>query len=392
MGVLESVPQSFDRVSDSIKNPFSRQVSSGQFFGHDFPNGLLIEELTGPKESIRLTGNAMPIGPFQFGGSQRVVKEYYPGNSEPTVHIFGPQEDSISIRGVFKDKRFKNPSGKKDGSLYGLATELQQQVDAIRIRGNLIRMAMGEFVRYGFIESCNFGLFRLGRVEYEITFSIVGFNAPRECQFLQKSREVPFEINKKLINSLQSFQSSTIPSKVPTSISDELTDRISDVAEVINAVTDFVDTVISTAEDIGKSIARIRGLILNAQATISRFKRRVGSIGYNVTGDPVSSKYVNSELSSAPRTSQYIAAVTVANTLSNVNSLSSILQEMRKRFADIDETVPLSKHRVVSGDTLQKLASKFYSNSDEWKRIYDHNGLSSTELETGKILEVPRLD
>lgn len=375
MGLLGNLPNSLEDLTEFVRNPFEQSVDS-PFRGADFPDGFLIEELAGAKENVRLVGNMMPMIPFTFGGEQRIKKEYYAGHSEPVTQVLGPSESDITINGTLKDKRYQK-------TYYGVSTEIQQQIDAIRIRGNLCRFVLGEFERYGYIQKTVFKMNKLSNVDYEITFLIVGFNAPRNARFLQRQKVVPFKINKELIEAATNFQLaySSIPDSVPRSLSDQINGLISDVAEEINKVTSFVDQIINTVGDIQKSIARVKGLIQSIQNKISAYKRFLGSI------DPFSSgSSVQGGLTGRYEQSSYYAAA-----IAGGSSLAALMNKYRDQFNTIASDIPLGRHIVKTGDNLQKISSKFYGTAENWKDILEYNDLTSTDLEIGAILEIPRV-
>jgi len=67
------------------------------------------------------------------------------------------------------------------------------------------------------------------------------------------------------------------------------------------------------------------------------------------------------------------------------------LQRLKERLSQLSQSLPLGRHLVVTGDTLQKIAIKFYGSADNWKRIYDYNSLTTTDLVVGRLLEIPRI-
>lgn len=71
--------------------------------------------------------------------------------------------------------------------------------------------------------------------------------------------------------------------------------------------------------------------------------------------------------------------------------LASILQKFKVQFLDLTDTLPLGRHFVREDETLQSISIKFYGNAEQWKTIYDHNNLSSADITTGQILEIPRI-
>ena len=219
----------------------------------------------------------------------------------------------------------------------------------------------------------------LAKVGYEIQLSIVGFNAPTNAKFLGKSREIPFDINEQLIDQALAFQAdfSTIPDTVPQSIADQINGVISDVATAINTVTGFVDSVLTTVQDIQKSIERAKGLIKNAHTKLESYKRTVGSFKIFDSNASLSGQYANATYFSAG--------------IASASSLSALLVGFRTQFNNIVVDLPLGRHLVKTDDTLQKIAIKFYGSADNWKKIYDYNNLTSTVLTTGFLLEVPRV-
>lgn len=388
MGLLNNVvDQGLQSVG--LGGVTKRQVRRPLYIGGDFPEGLRIVELIDDREQmadeIVLAGVFAPHQPFEFGGEQRLVREDYAGSSEPTVQVLGPKEDNTPIRGTLKSKFFKDDD---QHSLRLAAAEYQELIDAMRIRGNLVKITLGEWRRYGFIEKCKFKMRTTTDIDYEIEFMVVGFNPPSNCRFVDRANDDLTAPNKEITSAAAAALDSarTYPDEMPRTISDFLTDQISAVASAISVVTGFVDGILSDVEQVTASANRAVGLIKYARATISRTVRRVGAITTTVEG-----------LGSSFASEAQKAAATVKNinhinrTQRDFSNLSALLSSLQARFASIASSIPQFRHLVVEGDSLQKIAIKYYNNADNWKRIYDHNKLRSTELQIGAILEIPRL-
>lgn len=362
----------------------SRSVDSSKMAGPDFPEGFQIVEYVDGREAekIILAGSFMPLQPFKFGGKQEIKKDYYPGNSEPTVQVLGPREDDIEINGRLKIKRLK------DESLREVAVEYQKQIEAMRIRGNLVKIKLRDWYRYAFIESAEFDLNTKRDIVYRINFSVIGFNPPKNNMFLSGTDSSPVEPNKQLIAKASELLASSqaYPASFPRSVTDILNEAIGDVAGAINLVTGFVTGILDDAEALNASANRALGLIKNARATISKSARRVSQISMSVQN------LGSSFMSEAQKTSATITNVTHLHKVqSNNQSLSALLAELQSRFANIVKTMPFKRHLVRQGDTLQRISITYYNTADNWKRIYDHNKLQSTTLEVGKVLEIPRV-
>ena len=366
-------------------------------YGNDFDAGFKIIEIVNGKEQpadqVLLVGPFMPHVPFTFGGSQQIVKEFYAGSSEPTVQVLGPREADLVVRGHLKTKRLKdspvNSDGDRNQTLRNAAREYQELIDAIRLRGNLVRLSLAsEWVRYGFVESVSFDLATLADIKYEIRFSIVGFNPPSNCKFVEDTASNVQKPNKDVTNAAAAalVEVSNIPDDMPLTIADQLNEIIGDVDDVVATVTYFVDDIISDAEQLTNSANRALGLIKYARAFVSSSARRVGLISLATAN--LGAKFS----SEAQKTSATIKNVnSIYRIRTSFTSLAAQLAALQAQFSALSKTVPLRRHLVRNGDNLQRLAIQYYNNADLWKRIYDHNKLRSSELSVGTVVEIPKV-
>lgn len=377
MGLLNNAQNSVNNITNTIKNPFSRDVNN-DLRGEDFPDGFQFEELSGDERKVQLNGNLMPLVPFNYGGTQRISKDYYAGQEEPSLHILGSEEKDLEINGRFYDKKYRKPVLATEFDLYGVAKDIADLCEDIRKKGQVLRIWMGEFQRYGILKDADFNLKTIGDIEYTLTFDIIGFNSPTNGKFIDDSRQVPFVLNQELIDIANQLQGEdNIPVTVPASISDLINDATSTVASALNLVTDFVDTVISTTNDIQKATQRALGLIKHAQNKVREYKNFFGGI------DPFDP--------SQSLTGRYENASYYASRGSYSAFLTSFLQRYRKQFLALVDTLPIGRHAVKEGDSLQKIAARYYNDATQWKVIYDHNNLTSADLTEGQILEIPRI-
>lgn len=380
MSVLESfrggVP-ALDRLQQRIRNPFQLDTQNPRR-KQDFAGGFVITEiLANGKEGrkIRLVGNQMPHQPFEgLGGDQRLVKQYYAGNDEASVQVLGPEEPDVVIRGMLTDRRLQDPS------LYGSSTKFAESIDKMRFEGSLVKIQLGEWIRYGHIKSARFPMRTLGHLDYQITFSITGFNFPTNRSLLGQVKQSPFDVNQELLDEASRQQELAFnrPPNVNVSIFERFSGLWSDfIAEPIASVTGFVDSILTAGDDIQNSRDRILGQLRAARTNISRFNRAVGVESYS-----------QPSLSVAEETS---TAVFLAERRGETWILSSILANYTDLIVSLRDTIPLRRHLVKQGETLQNLAMRYYNDGTLWSRIYDHNSLTSTLIVPGDILEIPRL-
>lgn len=370
-GLYKSSMGELGKSNDIISKFMNRNAPT--LLGQDFSEGFLIEEIlsngkTG--EKIRLKGSNLPKIPFVFGGTQRIKKDYYAGYSEPAMQIFGPEETDITINGTFKDKKLPD-------QYRGASHEIQKLIDAIRIRGNIVRIALGDIERYAVISTTKFELNTLQNINYSITFSIIGFNAPSNAKFLNRTKEMPFAINKRLVDAMNDFLGNPPPPSIPFSIAGLIDTITNAVASAIAAVTDFVDGVLSTVNNIKKSIERAKGLIKYAQNKLREYKKTIGSF-----------KAFDSQQAI---TGRYESAKFYSGAIGSASSLTSMLEKLKSQISNLQSDIPMARHLVKDGDTFQKLSSRYYGIPDNWKKIKEFNNIELNELVIGSVIEIPRL-
>ena len=385
-----------DVLSQRLKSPFDRYKNAekikeelkGAHERADFKNGFVITPYSKngnplSNDIVHLLADAMPHQPFIFGGQQKVVKDYYAGNSEPTVQVIGPQENDVTIKGRLKAKKLKlGPDDDKE-SMRRYPQYIQESIEAIRISGLLVRLNLGDWQRFGFIQQAVFNMNTLAEIDYEVTFLIVGFNKPRDYILRDASLQaIPYNKNKELARQMAQTLNETFgkaPPSMPKSFADQMDTAISDVASAVNLVTGFVDTVLAEVDSIKGSVQRALGLVKNARTKCSEYQRRIGGLVPN--GGLDKSTRINSSYSNSGF---------VAFSLSSINGLNALLASLVPQLKAITQTLPIGRHRIASGDTLQTISMKYYNDSSKWEDIYDHNKLLSTELIIGDILEIPR--
>lgn len=376
-----------DPIAATIKNPFSTTINNNGERPQDFPDGFEITEYVDgkPARYLQLVGNFMPMVPFEWDREQRIAKDYYPGNPEATGHILGIKHGDLTIKGRFKDKKFKDPS------YYGVSYQYTQALEQMATRGNLVKFGFegpgGKWIRWGFLQKPSFKLHKLSLVDYELTFFVVSDTQPVNNYFSADEKQAPVSANNQLIAAAAAFNKSfsSVPTSMPASLADKMNQLINGVAQNINLVTNFVTGIISTAQDVGNSANRALGLIKNARASISVMKRNIDNVSHSFS----SFSFATTPAAKTTATFRNIAFVheAVAGTV----PLSSYLAQMQAIFTALAQTIPLARYRVKSGDTLQNISIKFYGIVDHWSDIYDHNKLQTTVLVNGTILEIPKI-
>lgn len=381
-----------DPVAALIKNPFQQKVLPTGEMPADFPLGFcIVEFVDGVAQTpiLQLVGNMMPFQPFPWGGEQKLSVEYYPGNREPSVHVMGYRDKALVIKGRFKDKRFRSPA------YYGAAYQFSQLYEELIQRGNLLKFGMngsaGSWIRYGFLEKADFEMQKLSWINYEFTFTVVSDKQPVNNYFAQREKSAPTAINANLIAAATNLQQNAllVPTSMPQSLAGLINGYISTAATSINVVTGFVDDVISTAKDLQASADRALGLIKNARTFVATTQLSLCKLGIGGFAGLSSSSVVTNpskNFSDSYTNIQFISEIIAA--LADVLTTLSLLQA---KFENVSQTIPIARYRVISGDSLQKIAVRYYGNAANWEDIYKHNKLQTTVITVGQALEIPKL-
>lgn len=401
---------------NNLLSPLRAPGAIVEYSGDDFADGLQITEVTDVSgfdpngesgNTVFLAGSHLPKAPFTWGGSQRITKEYYPGNPEPAVQVLGSKESNVVLEGRWHTRHHK------DG---GLVWKLQDYFDALRLRGNLIYLRLGTWARYGYIEENEFRMKNLRDIEWKLTFTILGKEKPFFNFFADTVQEVSLDLGVKMAVATASIvQIPVLP--YPNDILDVISTAVAGLFAKVSAVTKFIDGVLSLAEKTIAQIQRCILLIKSVRSEIARFKRRLGFLKVDV--EDISTSFNSLErrrysdaINKAIRDIQHkpslpvavtgLSATTLAmlskdaskSSAANIRttpSLETMLSRLDKQLKAIARTIPQARHLVQAGDTLAKIAIRYYKDAEQWKRLYDHNKLTSTLLVSGTVLEVPKL-
>lgn len=440
MGLISGFANSVAETFGPLLNLFNSPIP---YRGQDFKEGFVIIELdknfaqdftsdwnnflstfdaaSGTQFDPGLRGSNMPTEMFPFGGKQKLVKEYYPGNPEPAIQVLGPQENNIKVKGQFRDRKLASEDRQENyGSSYTLAIAL----DDLRKRGNLLLIRLGEYSVYAYLEEAVFNLRSLGRIDYELDFSISGDSVPVNGKFVDPATALPLGPNVNLMAAAAAFETANlkVPDTMPLNLLGEINSAVGAVASAVSALTKFVEGIVTSVENVERLYERALGLIKNANASIVSLRRRMSTLAlysgtarvrgstaiseskriinathiYEVIHSPsrvISNKTDADKADQASRSEKYTAVEATKAAVRNQKgseSLESLLNAMRVQFEALARTVPRATYRVKDGDNLQVIAMKYYKDASLWEKIYSHNKLTSTVLTSGTLLEIPR--
>ena len=344
---------------------------------------------------LRMVGNMLPLIPFEFGGEQKLVEKYYPGNPEPSVQILGSREAPLVIKGRLHDRR-------QAAGTTGIAWAVKDVLEDIRRRGNLVRISLGDsWVRYGYLQLTKFPMRDRNNLEYNLTFFIVSENSPSQNPILTSRKQVPRDISADLKSISQSMSDNLLdyPDGYPTDVFDEINSIVNGVAQKVKTVTSAIDKIISFGEKSSAVLNRTVALLASVRTATFKANQRLGTL---VLDQKIRANTIKEAISYGGVTQSY-SGVKTQNITSGYRSVSSTLQTQRdvsqaqvllqKLSDDIlayINSISNIRHLVKDGETLQTIAVRYYGSVDSWEKIYTHNKLNSSILVAGTVLEIPK--
>lgn len=149
----------------------------------------LVEEGGG---TLKLTQRALPYMPLAISGKQRAEFHWYPGNPQATVQMLGPEEQTITLKGFWKDKFIQGtsaaqfitaqvltPTAATTASAVPDVAALVKIVDNMRRMGRRIQLQWDKLIRYGHIIGFTQTWHTPHYCEWELEFAVAALEEPR---------------------------------------------------------------------------------------------------------------------------------------------------------------------------------------------------------------------
>lgn len=381
---------------------------------------LSIEETTGDKRAIILRGQSLPQVGKQgedagvgFPSELRVNIHYYPGNPIADTQILGARWAATEMYGRWADTKLWQDSNAAvlvnfppldagaaigDGGAAGgntfassgtvpsasakRARVLRDAFYAIQRGGQLLKVTWGSIARYGYIASFNPKNKNDYEIYWEMTFEWAGdTNAPQHL--LEKPSIDPPGLLAKLVALLQGFidemnrllaliygNIQAIQQKVK-----RVGTLVTDLIEGINQFTNLVFAPVEMYGIVEQQIASIKVAILDLVDTF-----RAIPAAYAPTKEGADQEQIN-------ETAEAIGAI-----LENALELGLDIEDIARRLGEIQEADLLGVEVVRQGQSLRDIAREYYGDSSAWTVLAEYNGLTSSVVEAGTVIRIPRRD
>jgi hypothetical protein len=397
---------------------------------------FIIEELTGQKRLIRLSGRALPYRPFNLSGDQRHDLTWYQGSPEGTLQVLGAKENQTSINGWWKDRYIRpvelmSPEELREAGIVGRkilgqfgeggngafssvagqegsaaaqvngvplsVRELAEEIDNVRREGQFLKVSWMHLVRSGLLAKFDQKWHTAQDLEWSITFTWINqgidlaelpvqtgsldlADSVSEIQNQLSAIEVAFgagTTNPRLRDTgITSIKlSSGAPFKALKEIERSILDvKLASLALEKTVVTN-VKTVLSPIASLRRS-AGVFNFIKQRAANILKSLDKVLAVLLSAADFAFGSVL-------AERTTfrdQRRAAL-------RIMGIAAIRQEqLEKRL----EPELIDSFIARENQDLRDVATLHYGTPDGWQALKRFNELSSSKLEAGQLIFVPR--
>ena len=389
-----------DSLADDAKNlipdiPFLKEdpILRFQALG-DFKEGFVIGEILNndkdPSSFLYLKKKNMPHQPFSFGGSLKVVKEYYPANPEAVTQVLNSEESDLNLKGRFYSKQYT-----EDG--YYTPKKYCDALDLLRRRGNLLYLNLAaadetgkdiSFTRYGYLKKTDFKMKTLGDIDYEISFDIISIDKPTRYPIFPDFTPDSVNTSKAfddILNDIKDVAEMPMTGTIPASFLRDINILIADLAAICAVPKRFADNVLNTVNDVYKMSSQALAIMRTTQNDLAKIQRRIGKVDYQDSKNPITNEltYDNLEF--------YQAQAKVLRLSSTAVEAQKITNEQISIYSGFVNKEIITTVFVRPGISLQNLAVTYYNNSASWTAIYEYNQLTSVDLQPQQMLRIPVL-
>lgn len=383
-------------------------VSIGRAYGEsDTGSGAFeITEITGPDQrTVRLTANALPYKPIEFGIRHSIEESKYPGSPTKSQQALGGEFLDTEIKGCWKtrfigdpDERMVEVIGSRSEVIDGIegisidntrvtsAAELVAVFEDIALKGQVLRVSWLHHSRIGRIEEFVPTWLTAHDCEWRIKFKWIGRdeNAPAPTPSQAGLLEMSAQCSKGFVDLYDATEFDDVSDLEPS-----MADRIdSGIGRLKRGIEDLEAAIEQRAASATRPIESMRRameistyLADQAQTFIDDMDA-ISAPALSVLDDPVAALSMPAGL-----------AIRNACAMRRAVLASRILKHRaaRVRFAALQRVEGNAIAVVLfrDGEDMATLSRRYYGTPDDGDRIRLYNGLDTNTPPAGTVIIVP---
>lgn len=358
----------------------------------------ILEELSGQKRRLALSGYLLPLADgVAWRGAQRRSKTHYPGSSEATIQVLGPDEGE----GQFAFRLDRRRMGGADDvgrqvdyarvsssagvrfaglSLAGEETirtplQLWELLDSIRMGGQEVEVTWSAFTRRGLLAEAQAKPRHEDLIEVVLSFDWTGRGLSRGTV------STPFDWRGPTANLRQIMQGIADLLAAPGRIAADWLEQANAAVAQLQTGVDAFSAVVDEYLALGDAGRDLLGNLASLGSVLS-----TSSVAFAELLETEIGTLVGSEDLSVVSGGGAI----VAKGQDFARQIKEQAEKIRREALALlggDDVVAVEI--AVQGATLQQYAAAYYRDPSAWTKIARYNGKSSPTLEAGEIIAIP---
>lgn len=363
---------------------------------------FFIEELTGDRRALKLSGRALPYRPFQLTGEQDVNVTWYPGSPVATGQVLGARELPTTLNGYWKD-RFITPAVNEpaapppslaqtaatvSGRPIASVKDLADLVDDMRRKGQEVQVRWLHTARRGFLKRFKQLWHDFRDLEWEMEFEWLSQAEEIPVTNVQREVDLPSvsDETSATLSQLEDVSPPAVGAALDPSFTDGLNSSILQMQQAVvdagDAVFGAVDGALAPLDAARRMIGTLQFIRAESAEVIDRINSRVGRTVIAVerladvaeipTTTVIKVAGANFRMTRAARRNRHTAT---RNSIALARSIDSDLLDVI--FAR-------------DGQDLRDISTVAYGTPDEHVRLRRFNGLRSSTLQAGQVVLIPQ--
>jgi len=350
----------------------------------DTGSSFTIREITGNQRALALTGRGLPYRPYTLKTKQRVEMTWYPGNPVATATVLGAAEEPTTIQGMWKDKFIGEPGAITfAGSDITNVREAAEIVDELVRSGRLLEVTWDLTTRHGHLTSFEKSWTTTRDLQWTMTFDWIsrGDAIAPVVVVIDASLGDAVGTLQQLNTDLQAEAEAPFPTSpgYQQLLQGYLEDIDGFVNELFDTAANLARTALTPVDAVRRAIATVSNLVFRC-AELAAFLKAEAAAYLNV-GAAIGGLLFQEKLGAEIYVRELLRRTRVLRDAA-VGQRAVFLRQLR------DELV--GTHVARDGEDLRAIAETYYGSPFEWRRIMEFNNLTTSVLQRGQHLLIPR--
>ncbi len=360
-------------------------------------------------DKLTLAGRALPYQGLSLEGSMRMETTWYPGNAVATIQMLGAEEKPTTITGMWKDKFLRSltddviPRAVEPTAIALLNEQplpdvdnLVKAVERMRLSGQLLKVTWGTITRIGVMSRFKQNWVRFEDVEWEMEFqwisrgekqSPVTSSVPPEAFSFSKTMGELVDALKKAVDVGVGVVNTVT---VPFQVIEEFTDTVDEALSIIEGAADEMASAVDNATQL---ISLPQDASARALAAAESIKSSASTIITAVEGTPPL-ELIKTATPEALDLGDALQADTYARGIKDAaRALQAFVAAQGDELrAGLDNDTLLAVFVARAPLDLRDVSQQYYNTPDQWRRLLTYNQLTTSQLNIGALVLVPKLE